>query len=445
MLRRLVFSAPGMIFKGLLGTLSVIMGFSTAAAVESNARPNIIIIVADDLGYADIGVHGCKDIRTPNIDSIAKNGVRCFNGYVTCPVCSPTRAALLTGRYQQRFGHEFNPGAAAEASTDFGLPLSEKTLAEQLKKAGYVTGMVGKWHLGCQPAFHPQQRGFDTYFGFLGGGHSYLDAGGDAQNPILRGTNTVGETEYLTDAFTRVALAFLRRHETKPFFLYLTYNAVHTPMQAIEKYSRRFPNIRNHKRRTYAAMLSAMDDSIGAVLKHLRDAKLEEKTVVFFISDNGGAPGANASRNGPLNGAKGQVFEGGIRVPFLVQWKGRLPAGKVYAQSVMAPDIFATAIAAAGAELPSDRKLDAVNLLPYLDGTKTDAPHEALFWRYGNASAVRRGNWKLVKNGNDQAALYDLAADVGEKSDLASQQTNVVNELNALWASWNSELADPLW
>jgi arylsulfatase A-like enzyme len=240
-----------------------------ALAQRSPKKPNVIVILADDLGYGDIPG---TDIPTPNIDSIARNGVRFTNGYVSCPVCSPTRAGLMTGRYQTRFGHEFNPGPATEAESDFGLPLSEKPLPVYMKELGYATGLVGKWHLGYKPEFHPMKRGFDEYFGFLGGAHSYLDANADRANAILRGTTPVDEKEYLTDAFTREAVAFIdKRAGSQPFFLYLTYNAVHGPMHASEARMKRFESISDAKRRTYATMLAALDDGVGQVLAKLRE------------------------------------------------------------------------------------------------------------------------------------------------------------------------------
>ena len=274
-----------------------------ATAQGASQRPNILLIVGDDMGYADVGVHGCKDIPTPHIDSIAKNGVRCSSGYVSGPYCSPTRAALLTGRYQQRFGHEFNPGPPVEANIGVGLSLKEKTLADRLKDAGYATALVGKWHLGHDKKFHPLNRGFQEYFGFLGGAHSYTNAKADGNNPVMRGFDVIDEKEYLTDAFAREALAFIDRNKSKPFFLYLAFNAVHAPLQAPPKYRDRFADITDQRRRTYAAMMSAMDDAIGRVLGTLKENKLEENTLVFFISDNGGPP-VNGSTNGTLRGYK---------------------------------------------------------------------------------------------------------------------------------------------
>jgi arylsulfatase A-like enzyme len=414
-------------------------------AAEQAGRPNIIIIVGDDMGYADIGIHGCKDIPTPHIDSLAKNGVRCTSGYVSGPYCSPTRAGLMTGRYQQRFGHEFNPGP--NPGGDVGLPLDQATLADRLKQAGYATGMVGKWHLGNERKFHPLNRGFQEYYGFLGGAHSYFvsdNRGTKGQiNAVLRGFEPVAEQEYLTDAFGREAVAFIDRHQKEPFFLYLTFNAVHTPMHATEKYLSRFKDAADENRRTYCAMMSAMDDAIGRVLAKLDEARLTENTLIFFVSDNGGPP-VNASSNLPLRGRKATTWEGGIRVPYLVQWKGQLPAGKTFDQPVIQLDLHPTALAAAG--VTTDAQLDGVDLLPHLRGVKTSPPHDALYWRFGPQMAIRAGNYKLVKAaGIDGPQLFDLAADIGESKDLSADKPEVVKDLSARYAAWNGTLEKPRW
>ena len=428
---------------GLLALVTTLLLAQSRPAAGS--KPNILVIVGDDMGYGDIGVHGCRDIPTPAIDSLARNGIRATSGYVSGPYCSPTRAGLMTGRYQQRYGHEFNPGPAGAADPKFGLPLTETTLAERLKRAGYASGMVGKWHLGYRPEYHPVKRGFAEYFGFLGGAHSYLDARTDRANPILRGTDAVDEPEYLTEAFRREALAFIERPRKEPWFLYWTFNAVHMPLQATEKYRARFAGIADERRRTYAAMMSAMDDAIGAVLERLRALGLEERTLIFFISDNGGPP-VNASSNGPLRGHKAQTWEGGIRVPFLVQWKGVLPAGKLYDPPVIQLDILPTALAAAGVAARPEWKLDGVNLLPYLKGEKKQAPHEALYWRFGQQMAIRMGDWKLVKAPDTSTPqLFDLGRDLGEKQDLAEKEPAVARRLEAAWKKWNSELEEPRW
>ena len=426
---------------------------SVAAAAPAPARPpaaeprkpNIVLIVADDLGYGETGAQGyATDIPTPHIDAIARNGVRFTQGYVSAPLCSPTRAGLMTGRYQQRFGHEFNPGPKAKADTVFGLPRSEATLAERLQSLGYATGMVGKWHLGYSPEKTPTERGFGSFFGFLGGAHPYLPGGGGAE--VFRGSQAVTEKEYLTDAFAREAVAFIDQHQREPFFLYLPFNAVHAPLQASEKYLGRFAGIKDSKRRTFAAMLTAMDDAVGRVLGRLAELKLSEQTLIVFVSDNGGPTPTTSSGNGPLHGYKGQVWEGGIRVPFMMQWAGHLPAGRVYERPVMSLDIHATAVAAAGASVSPEWKLDGVNLLPYLLGENTGRPHETLYWRMGEKHAIRDGDWKLlVEQGATAPALFNLATDIGEKNNLAAAQPEKLKELVARYDAWASQMSAPSW
>jgi arylsulfatase A-like enzyme len=449
--------------------MSTLLGASLAQADESSPpndkaprKPNIIVILADDLGYADLGCQGCKDVPTPNIDSLARHGIRCTDGYVASPYCSPSRAGLLTGRYPQRFGHEFNltPTRPRKGSPDVGLPLTQTTLADRLKAEGYATGLIGKWHLGYGDKFHPLRRGFDEFFGFLHEGHFYVSAKHrehivsslranepeyDKLNPILRGTEEVQEEEYLTEAITRESVKFIDKHKDHPFFLYVAYNAVHSPMQAARKYLDRFSTIADKKRRVFAGMLAALDDGVGAILKQLRDAKIEESSLIFFLSDNGGPTAELTSSNLPLRGFKGEVFEGGIRVPFLVQWKGRLPAGKVYRRPINALDILPTALSAARGTLPGEANLDGVNLLPYFTGANVQPPHEFLFWRLGPQLAVRKGDWKLVKNGGDRVYLFDLAADIGEKNNVAGQKPDMVRKLDAALQQWNGHLAKPLW
>ena len=453
---------PTVNFWPAIAGVSVVIWLAPETAIAAEARkPNILIILSDDHGYADVGFHGCRDIPTPNLDSLARNGVRFSNGYVSGPYCSPTRAGLLTGRYQQRFGHEFNPGTTD--AENVGLPLSETTIADRLKSAGYVTGIVGKWHLGGAPRFHPQRRGFDEFFGFLGGAHPYFPGQGA---PIYRGTEAVVEQKYLTDAFAREAVSFVERHKKDPFLLYLAFNAVHTPMHASDDRLRQFASITDEPRRKYAAMLTALDEGVGKVLDALRSAALEQDTLIVFLSDNGGPtmPGTtiNASRNDPLRGSKRTTLEGGIRVPFVLSWKGSLPAGAVYEQPVIQLDILPTLLAAAGVKIDAQWQIDGVNLLPYVKGESTGIPHEALYWRLGEQSAVRRGDWKLVrydraaddaKTRSDaqteakvtQPRLYNLARDLSEKEDLATAHPERVAELQLLWNSWAGQLKEPLW
>jgi arylsulfatase A-like enzyme len=434
-----------LILLSALLTASVVPAARSSAA-DKPARPNILIIVADDLGNADLGIQGGKDIPTPAIDGLAKSGVRLTSGYVSGPYCSPTRAGLLTGRYQNRFGHEFNPGPPAAANVTAGLPLSETTLADRLKAGGYRTGMVGKWHLGHDEDFHPLSRGFEEYFGFLGGAHAYLPNGANkGPNAIQRGRTPVDEKEYLTDAFAREAVAYVDRHKSEPFFLYLTFNAVHGPLEATEEYAKPFDGIANPKRRTYAGMLTALDKAVGQVLKKLQDEKIDENTLIFFISDNGGPP-VNASSNGELRGYKAQTWEGGVRVPFFVTWAKHLPQGTTYNQPAIQLDIAPTVLAAAGIETPGDAKFDGVNLLPYLKGENTAVPHDKLYWRFGQQRAIRAGDWKLVKAiGVEDWQLINLAKDIGETTDLSAQEPGKRKELEAAWNAWHKTLEEPRW
>ena len=456
--------------------LAVAMCCAASAAVAEDRRPNILLIVADDLGYADVGFHGVEDIPTPNLDALAARGVRFSNGYVSGTWCSPTRAGLLTGRYQQRFGVRGHEGTPDEA-----LSLEETTLADRLKAAGYATGAIGKWHLGTGPEFHPLERGFDEFFGFLRGAHNFwpgvplilfpdrtgrgpyieeIEQRAMGGRQILRGRDPVAEDAYLTDAFGREAVSFIERHGSRPFFLYLSFNAVHTPMQATMYDIARFMDTSDPVRRIYNAMTFAMDEAIGAVFEQLRRSGIEDDTLVFFISDNGGPTvlrfAYNASDNSPLRGSKGSTLEGGIRVPFVVSWPGGLPSGMRYDEPAIQLDFLPTALAAAGVPVDPEWQLDGVNLLPYLRGEASGRPHELLFWRSIRQMAVRGGDWKLVtyqagfdagdipRDGPlDQVTpyrLYNLAGDAGETEDLSEREPERVAELLAHWTDWNAQM-----
>ena len=414
------------------------------ASRPADRKPNVIIFLADDEGYGELGCQGNKEIPTPHIDSIAKNGVRFTQGYVSGTYCSPTRAGLLTGRYQTRFGHEFNPGGSRATA---GLPVSEKTLADRLKALGYATCAVGKWHLGEAPEFRPMKRGFDEFYGTL------------ANTPFFHPTLFVDSRVspdvrkvddpnfYTTDAYAARAVDWIERNKDRPFFLYLPFNAQHAPLQAPQKYLARFPNITEPKRKLFAAMMSAKDDAVGQVLAKVRAIGQEENTLIFYLADNGGPTPSTTSRNDPLRGLKATTLEGGIRVPFLAQWKGRLPAGRTYERPVIQLDIPATAVAAAGGKPDPAWKLDGVDLLPHLSGQDTGKPHEALYWRFGEQWAIRRGDWKLVVSRIDgeEPRLFNLAQDIGEAKNLAAESPEKVEELTAAWKAWNAEQKDPLW
>lgn len=409
-------------------------------ALADESRPNVIVILGDDLGWGEFDDDEAGDLPTPHIDSIATNGIRFPQGYVSGPYCSPTRAGLMTGRYQTRFGHEFNPGRI------HGLSLEEKTFADRLKSAGYATAAIGKWHLGNSPEFYPTRRGFDEFYGTLNNTpyyHPQLVDSRKSEEP----QRVDEEGFYTTDAFTRRAVEWIGEHKDEPFFLYLPYNAQHAPLQATQKYLDRFKDISDEKRRTFAAMLAAMDDGVGAVLSALKEHQLEERTLVVYFTDNGGPTAQTTSNNLPLRGFKATTNEGGVRVPFYMQWKGRLPAGKVYEHPIIQLDLLPTALAAAGVEAPADAKLEGVNLLPYLTGEKTEAPHESLFWRFGKQWAIRQGDWKLVASRIDdnKPQLFNLADDIGEAKDLAAEQPEKVATLQAAWDKWDADNVAAKW
>lgn len=409
-------------------------------------KPNVVVFLSDDVGYGEYGFQGNTEIPTPHIDSIAKHGVRFTQGYVSGPYCSPTRAGLMTGRYQTRFGHEFNGGGGA-GGKGFGLPLTEKTMADRLKALGYATLCVGKWHLGGPPEFLPMKRGFDEFYGTVANTPffnppNFVDS---RRSPDV--TPVKDDTFYTTDAYAARAVDWIGKHKDRPFFLYLPFNAQHAPLQATKKYLDRFPKIADERRRTFAAMMSAMDDAVGQVLAKVREIGQEENTLVFFFSDNGGPTQQTTSKNGPLRGFKATTLEGGVRVPFCCQWKGTLPAGKVYDAPVIQLDILPTAVAAAGGQLDPAWKLDGVDLVPYLTGKRSDAPHAALYWRFGEQWAIRKGDWKLVASRIDgkEPKLFNLKDDVGEGKDLSTTHPEKFKELLGDWQAWNKEQKPPLW
>jgi len=422
--------------------IALLLGLSAAVAAADDAKkPNVIVFLSDDVGWAEYGFQGAKDIPTPHIDSIAKNGVRCTQGYVSGPYCSPTRAGLMTGRYQTRFGHEFNSIAREQ-----GLPLSESTIADRLKRLGYATIAVGKWHLGQNPPYRPWQRGFDEFYGTLGN-TPFFHPTMFVDSRVSREVQQVADNDfYTTDKYAERAVEFIAQHKHDPWFLYLPFNAQHAPLQAPRKYLDRFAHIQDEKRKIFAAMMSAMDDAVGRVLEQVRAQGQEENTLIFFLADNGGPTLQTTSNNLPLRGFKSTTWEGGVRVPFAIQWKGRIPAGETYEQPIIQLDILPTVLAAAGAQPDPAWKLDGVDLLPYLTGKATGKPHETLYWRFGDQWAIRHGDWKLIvgRDGGKEPGLYHLAKDIREAVNLAASQPEKVQELLALYRSWNAEQAAPL-
>ena len=445
--------------------------FTSHAHTEENKLPNVLLIFADDLGYCDTELYdGCDDVPTPNIKRLADEGVLFTDGYVSSPVCSQSRAGLLTGRHQQRFGHEYLPGP------EDGLPLNEVTLANVMKEAGYVTSIVGKWHLGDAEKFNPLHRGFDEFFGLTPGAVNYLDPTQEnsksvrwsmekdkyvsalpsswvnqpprldpSKSPyiLLKGTTEVSESEYLTEAFTREAIRFIEENKNRPFFLYLPHFAVHGPLQVTQKYYDRFPTIEDEASRIYAAMTSALDDSIGTILDKIQGLGLEQDTLIIFISDNGGGV-SHYPNNFPLRGGKHTMFEGGVRVPFVMKWPARIPKGVTYEEPISSLDIFPTIVAATRGKLPEEVAIDGVDLVPHLNGSNSGIPHNKLFWRSGSIWAAREGDWKLIYAGN-RYWLYDLSKDIGEKLNLAGSHKEVVQRIKASYDKWNTTNVEPLW
>ena len=458
--------------------LSMWVGAVNAQNVAEQRQPNIVFIFADDLGYGDTSVYGSELIRTPNIDALAAEGVRFTDGYVSHPVCSPSRAGLLTGRYQQRHGWEFNP---AGRDRNAGLDLKETTIADALKSLGYKTGMVGKWHLGHQEAFHPMSRGFDEYFGVLAGASQFfeeLPAGGATAlrsgvpisrtlyNAVYRGRERVQVDEYLTDVFTEEAVSFIDRHANEPFFLYLSHTTPHTPLQATKRYLDRYAHVDDKTRRVYAAMVSSLDESVARVVAKLKQIGQYENTLIAFLSDNGSAGYiGNAGSNGILAGYKRYHLEGGIRIPFILSWPAKFPSNSVYEQAVISLDLMSTFTAAAGRERKTE---DSVNLIPFVTGERTGRPHEFLYWRSGPTQAIRDDRWKMIQfkrtdfNSEDlnstgrldppeggwstdaplgfATLLYDLKNDPGETKNLAEKYPEILKRLKTEHSNWAEQL-----
>lgn len=464
-------------------------------STTNHAKPNVIILLADDLGKYDISLYGGKAAPTPTIDSLAASGVTFTDGYVSAPICSPSRAGLLTGRYQQRFGHELQPGdrypknnleylavkyilntndwhpnpkityPSAKSIASQGLPQSEITFADLAKKQGYATGIIGKWHLGHTKGFTPLERGFDYHYGFYQAfslfahednpdiiNHHHSDFtdkmiwgnGRVGTGRIRRDTTVIDEKAFLTEKFAEEATAFIDKNKKKPFLLYVPFNAPHTPFQVRKKYYDRFAHIKDENKRVYYAMISALDDAIAQILQKVKDEGLEENTLIVFASDNGGATYTHATTNAPLKGGKFSHFEGGINVPFALRWKGKIKAHTIYNQPVSTLDIFATIASAIGAKLPSDRTYDGVDLVNKVN--KNEAAHASLFWRSGDAKAIRKGDWKLVISGkNQQLWLYNLQQDKAENIDVAAQNPAKVKELSIALENWEKGLKKPLW
>ena len=431
--------------------------FLIASCSSDDSPPNIIVIISDDQGYADVGFHGSKEIFTPNIDRIAKNGVIFSQGYVSYAVCSPSRAGLITGRYQNRFGYTRNILLAPKDSL-MGLPISEQTLPEVLNNVDYKTKAIGKWHLGAHESLVPEKRGFDEFFGFLIGGHRYFpndltlndltEASRQMDGYITKiydNGKRVNTKKYLTEELSDNAVKFIEDNSEDPFFLYLSYNAPHTPLQATDTDLERNNHIDVEKRRTYAAMVSSMDDGVGSILDKLEEKNISENTIVIFFSDNGGVEWYNFSDNGPLRGIKGDFFEGGIRVPFTMQWPKKIKPGIIYNKPIIALDVFATVVSAASAEKFIKNNIDGVNLIPYINGEINGSPHDYLFWKNPDKDidVIRDNRYKYIRVKDDEY-IFDLDNDLSEENNIISSSTPIYQKLKLKFKEWEKDMIDPV-
>ena len=470
----------------------------TTSHNPDTVRPNIILITVDDLGMADCSLYGEGDISTPNIELLGSQGIIFENAYVTSPVCAPSRAAMITGRYQHRFGFEFTmherylknrleylgfkyavnsePWVAkwmssvpdADGIHNQGLPLSEITLAEILKKHGYNTGIMGKWHLGWSKEKQPAAFGFDEQYGFFNSHSLYSPEGTDGiidqkidtdwtdsyiwsgqrngPHAIYRNGIEIEENGYLTDRITEESIAYMDEHKEDPFFLWISYSAPHTPLQAPKEYVDQFSEIEDPVKRVYRAMISNLDDNIGRLIEYMNDQNLADKSIIFFISDNGGAEYTHTTDNGRYEGGKNTEFEGGVKVPMIIRLPGKTAAGSRFPHMVSSMDIFATSIASAGIEMMPGRKLDGANLVPHLKGENKMPPHEYLFWQRGISKVVRNNEFKLVMNEySGTEILYDLNQNKYENPDVASYNRKMVNELKTAFQSWKKSNKSPMW
>ena len=441
---------------------------------QAAAKPNVVVIIADDLGYADVSTYHQGRIPTPNIDRIGREGVVFTQGYASAPICSPSRAGLMTGRHQQRFGFEYNNGPAMrDINQRLGIDPRELTLADALRGAGYRTGAIGKWHLGSAPEFYPLNRGFDEFWGFLTGQTNFIrpDAPGvvNAQSPspviqageLVRPAMRVSPANavvtgparervelgdgFLTEQITEQALAFIERHRARPFFLYVAHHAPHTPLQVTQKYFDRFAAIQDRTQRVYAGMVSALDDGVGAVLDRLDALGLADNTIVVFLSDNGCAAYIpNLCSAQPLSGGKLTYLEGGVRIPFLVRWPARLKPGATHAGVVSTLDIFPTLVAAAGARLPADRAYDGGDLIARLQAGAEQA-RGPLYWRTHPMHAMRDGDWKYLKDLDGAEALYRLSEDPRETRNLAAGETARLADMRQRYGVWEADKIAPKW
>jgi arylsulfatase A-like enzyme len=460
--------------------------------------PNILLIVVDDLGKSEISCYGSTTVITPHMDKLGDEGIRFADCYVTAPVCAPSRAGLLTGRYPERYGFETQPmemypnnlpsywiGKYMINTGEFvmdekprfppewqiqkqGLLPSEITMAELLKMRGYSTACIGKWHLGYSKDHIPNNRGFDYQYGFYGAFSLYSEKrkdpdmvnyiqdsfsakhqwkmGRQETSAIRRNDKIIKERRYLTDAIKEEAIAYMAIHKKEPFFLYVAFNAVHTPFQVPRYYYELYENVPDENKRIYYAMVTALDDAIGELLEKLRSLGLENNTIIYLVSDNGGAAYTKATDNKPYKGGKLTMFEGGVNVPFFMKWKGKIPEGTVYRNPVSAMDIFMTNVLLAECQLPDDRVYDGTDLMPYLTGKNEGMPHENFYWKADHIHAMRNSEWKYLQSVRDGwIELYNIKEDKYEKIDLRNVRPEVLKQLQEQFDLWKKDLMQPLW
>lgn len=433
--------------------------------MAQHSRPNIIVVMCDDLGYNDVGFNGSTDIITPEIDKLANNGTVLTSGYVAHPFCGPSRAGFITGRYPHAIGTPYNLHDDGTPTED-GVPSNELFMSNALQQAGYYTGLVGKWHLGFAPQFHPNKRGFSDFYGFLGGGHKYFPEQYKVQytnqvkegrtvineylKPLEHNGKEVNETEYMTDALSREAVRMINTASAKkqPLFLFVSYNAPHVPLEAKEEDLKKFSHIKDSDRRTYAAMVYAVDRGVGEMVKALKSTKEYDNTLIVFLSDNGGNLDHGANNN-PLKGTKGDTWEGGYRVPMFFHWPGKVIAGQKYDYPVSALDLYPTFVNIAGAKLPADKKLDGKNVLEDVIAGRNARPDDMIYsirYRTGHSDVgARMGNWKITRVANEPWQLFNIKNDIGERKDLGGQHPELLQKMVSNVEKWSRSHIKPLW
>ena len=430
--------------------LSLSLLVSATLSIVAAEKPNIVILFSDDAGYADFGFQpNCADDMkhlTPNINTIAQDGVHFTNAYMTASICSPSRAGLMTGRYQQRFGYDNN----LPSDQKQGLPLSETFGAKRLQDLGYKTALVGKWHLGYPEEMQPNKRGFDWFYGILQGGRGYFPIEGSRRGGVvLENTTPTKEAGYLTDRFGAAACKFITENKEHPFFLFVSFTSPHSPNQPKEEDMKRTAHIKDEQRAAYAGLIVSLDDNIGKILAQLKKEKLDNNTLVIFMNDNGGQT-RTGGNNSPLSGKKGSLLEGGIRVPWAMRWHGNIKPGSMIHDPIISLDLIPTLIEVAGSESKPEWKLDGRSILARITGKVNSLPTRPLFWRQNGTigdRSLREGNWKIhhQRSSGGPPKLYNLHDDIGEKNDLSTKHPDIFNAMMTKLNQWESELLEPLW